>query len=171
MVQSRYAAVSRFTGNGVVFADSRTESYDGVVPATGFGPDLRKLLPEVKGVLDSRGMPVATGQATRAVGLFAQRAYFSAARAPRQRGNCARLALKRGKSAAVPKPICARASRISNEPRALRRHVQPPTAAGRVVASVSLRGSIEALGQHFPAALDPKGNCDDRSAARNIAAG
>ncbi len=63
--------IDRLTSDGVVFAHSTTaEKFDGVVLATGFRPDLRSLLPDTNGVFDSRGMPVATGQATSEPGLF-----------------------------------------------------------------------------------------------------
>ena len=62
--------IDRFTRDGVVFADTPAEPFDGVILATGFRPDLRTLLPEVAGVLDEHGMPVTTGRATAAPGLF-----------------------------------------------------------------------------------------------------
>jgi cation diffusion facilitator CzcD-associated flavoprotein CzcO len=62
--------IDRFTSNGVVFSDSPAEKFDCIVLATGFRPDLRKLLPEANGVLDGQGMPAATGQATLEPGLF-----------------------------------------------------------------------------------------------------
>jgi len=62
--------ISRFTADRVVFADAKEEPFDAVILATGFRPDLRRLLPEVAGVLDERGMPLTTGRATRAPGLY-----------------------------------------------------------------------------------------------------
>jgi cation diffusion facilitator CzcD-associated flavoprotein CzcO len=59
-----------FTRDGVAFVDSPPEPFDSVILATGFRPDLRALLPDVTGVFDERGMPLATGQATREPGLF-----------------------------------------------------------------------------------------------------
>ena len=38
--------------------------------ATGFRPDLGRLIPDVEGVLDADGMPRVTGQATNAPGLY-----------------------------------------------------------------------------------------------------
>jgi cation diffusion facilitator CzcD-associated flavoprotein CzcO len=62
--------IERFTADGVVFADGRAERFDAIVLATGFRPDLRPLFPQVHGVLDETGMPVATGRATPEPGLF-----------------------------------------------------------------------------------------------------
>jgi len=62
--------IERFTSHGVVFSDFPEEKFDCIILATGFRPDLRKLLPDVKGVFDGQGMPVATGRATREPGLF-----------------------------------------------------------------------------------------------------
>ena len=62
--------IDHFTREGVVFSDGRAESYDAVVLATGFCPDLRALLPDARGVLDERGLPLTTGQVTNEPGLF-----------------------------------------------------------------------------------------------------
>jgi cation diffusion facilitator CzcD-associated flavoprotein CzcO len=62
--------IDRFTNDGVVFSDTPAETFDCIILATGFSPDLRKLLPEAKGVFDRHGMPLATGQATLEPGLF-----------------------------------------------------------------------------------------------------
>jgi cation diffusion facilitator CzcD-associated flavoprotein CzcO len=62
--------IDRFTSDGVVFSNARAETFDCIILATGFSPDLRKLLPEAKGVLDRHGMPLATGRATLEPGLF-----------------------------------------------------------------------------------------------------
>ena len=37
--------IDRFTSDGVVFTDARTEKFDAVILATGFRPDLRQLFP------------------------------------------------------------------------------------------------------------------------------
>jgi hypothetical protein len=42
--------IGRVTRDGVIFSDSHTEKLDGVILATGFHPDPRKLLPEAHGV-------------------------------------------------------------------------------------------------------------------------
>ena len=39
--------VDRFTANGVVFTDASTEEFEAVILATGFRPDLRRLVPDV----------------------------------------------------------------------------------------------------------------------------
>jgi cation diffusion facilitator CzcD-associated flavoprotein CzcO len=62
--------IDRFTPDGVVFAGGREEKFDAVVLATGFRSDLRRLLPDVDGVLDQHGAPRVTGQATAAPGLY-----------------------------------------------------------------------------------------------------
>jgi cation diffusion facilitator CzcD-associated flavoprotein CzcO len=62
--------IDRFTPDGVVFADAMQEKFDAVILATGFRPDLRRLIPDVDGVFDARGMPRVTGRATAAPGLY-----------------------------------------------------------------------------------------------------
>lgn len=62
--------IDRFTGNGVVFSEASAETFDCIILATGFRPDLRKLLPEAHGVFDDHGMPLASGLATSEPGLF-----------------------------------------------------------------------------------------------------
>jgi hypothetical protein len=62
--------VDRYTPDGVVFADARAEPFDAVILATGFRPDLRRLMPDVQGVFDRHGMPLVTGQVTAAPGLY-----------------------------------------------------------------------------------------------------
>ena len=62
--------IDRFTADGVAFTDAKTENFDAVILATGFRPDLRRLLPDVDGVFGQHGMPVVTGQATAAPGLY-----------------------------------------------------------------------------------------------------
>lgn len=62
--------IERFTTDGVVFSDGTAEKIDAVILATGFRPDLRRLLPDVDGVFDGHGMPLVTGRATTAPGLY-----------------------------------------------------------------------------------------------------
>ena len=62
--------VGRFTADGIVFADARTEKFDAVILATGFRPDLRRLIPDAEGLLDGHGMPLVTGAATSLPGLY-----------------------------------------------------------------------------------------------------
>jgi cation diffusion facilitator CzcD-associated flavoprotein CzcO len=62
--------IHRLTADGVVFDDGGSEKFDAIILATGFRPDLRQLLPEVEGVFDAHGMPLVTGGATRAPGLY-----------------------------------------------------------------------------------------------------
>jgi thioredoxin reductase len=63
-------AIDRFVPDGVGFADATVEKFDAVILATGFQPDLRRLIPDVEGVFDRRGMPLQTGRATDAPGLY-----------------------------------------------------------------------------------------------------
>ncbi|HEX7565006.1 MAG TPA: NAD(P)/FAD-dependent oxidoreductase [Bradyrhizobium sp.] len=62
--------IDRLTPDGVVFADATREEFGAIILATGFRPDLRQLVPDVDGVFDSSGMPLVTGQATSAPGLY-----------------------------------------------------------------------------------------------------
>ena len=62
--------IDRLTLDSVIFDDARSEQFDAVILATGFRPDLRQLLPDVKGVFDSHGMPLVTGKATDVPGLY-----------------------------------------------------------------------------------------------------
>jgi cation diffusion facilitator CzcD-associated flavoprotein CzcO len=62
--------IDRLTSGGIVFDDGRSEDFDAIVLATGFRPDLRRLIPDVDGVFDAHGTPRVTGQATDAPGLY-----------------------------------------------------------------------------------------------------
>jgi cation diffusion facilitator CzcD-associated flavoprotein CzcO len=62
--------IDRFTPDGVVFANGTTGKFDAIILATGFRPDLRQLIPDVEGVFDKHGMPLATGRASNAAGLY-----------------------------------------------------------------------------------------------------
>jgi thioredoxin reductase len=62
--------IDRFMTDGVIFTGESTEKFDAVILATGFRPDLRKLLPGVSDVFDQHGMPLVTGQRTSAPGLY-----------------------------------------------------------------------------------------------------
>jgi len=62
--------IDHFTSDGVTFADGMAETFDAVILATGFRPDLRRLVPDVEGVFDRHGMPLVTGQTTAAPGLY-----------------------------------------------------------------------------------------------------
>jgi cation diffusion facilitator CzcD-associated flavoprotein CzcO len=63
-------AIERFTRAGVAFAEGGAESYDAVILATGFKPDLRRLLPDADGVLDASGRPLISDQPTVQPGLY-----------------------------------------------------------------------------------------------------
>jgi cation diffusion facilitator CzcD-associated flavoprotein CzcO len=62
--------IDHFTPDGVVFADAAGEEFDAVILATGFRPDLRAIMPDVEGIFDKHGMPLVTGRATAAPGLY-----------------------------------------------------------------------------------------------------
>jgi cation diffusion facilitator CzcD-associated flavoprotein CzcO len=62
--------IDRFAADGVVFVGGIREEFDAVILATGFRPDLRKLLPDVGNVFDRRGLPRVTGRPTEAPGLY-----------------------------------------------------------------------------------------------------
>ena len=62
--------IDRFVSDGVVFGNGHSESFDAVILATGYRPDLRRLLPDVDGVFDHHGIPLVTGAATHAPGLY-----------------------------------------------------------------------------------------------------
>jgi cation diffusion facilitator CzcD-associated flavoprotein CzcO len=64
------SGIDRLTADGVVFDDGRSENFEAIILATGFRPDLRSLLPDVEGLFDEKGMPLAVGRATVAPGLF-----------------------------------------------------------------------------------------------------
>jgi cation diffusion facilitator CzcD-associated flavoprotein CzcO len=62
--------IDRLAPDGVVFADGESRKFDAIILATGFRPDLRQLMPDLEGVFDRHGMPLVTGQATHAPGLY-----------------------------------------------------------------------------------------------------
>lgn len=63
-------AVTQLTPTGALFADGKSESFDAIIAATGFGSDLANIL-EPGDVLDKSGEPVAvSGFPTSKPGLF-----------------------------------------------------------------------------------------------------
>jgi cation diffusion facilitator CzcD-associated flavoprotein CzcO len=62
--------IDRLTPDGAVFDDGKAFEFDAIILATGFRPDLRRLIPDVEGVFDGHGMPLLTGQPTAAPGLY-----------------------------------------------------------------------------------------------------
>jgi hypothetical protein len=62
--------IDRITDTGVVFADGADERFDAIVLATGFRPDLRRLIPSEDALFDQHGMPRVTGRPTAASGLY-----------------------------------------------------------------------------------------------------
>lgn len=62
--------IDRFTSDGVVFSDQNAQKFDAIILATGFRPDLRKLLPDLNHVLSKEGQPLVTGRTTSEPGLY-----------------------------------------------------------------------------------------------------
>jgi cation diffusion facilitator CzcD-associated flavoprotein CzcO len=62
--------IARFTTDGAVFVDATSEPFDAVILATGFRPNLRRLIPDVEGIFDRHGVPLVTGRPTVASGLY-----------------------------------------------------------------------------------------------------
>jgi cation diffusion facilitator CzcD-associated flavoprotein CzcO len=62
--------IDHLTREGVVFADSASGNFDAIILATGFRPDLRRLIPDEAGVFDRHGMPRVTGRPSGAPGLY-----------------------------------------------------------------------------------------------------
>src|SRR5208283_4504819 len=62
--------VACFAPKTATFTRSQPEPFDAVILATGFRPDLRALLPDVRGVLSGSGRPLVSGRPTAEPGLF-----------------------------------------------------------------------------------------------------
>jgi len=63
-------AVDCLTRGGAIFADGRSEAFDAIIAATGFGTGLASLV-DVPGVIDTAGEPLAAnGEATAQPGLY-----------------------------------------------------------------------------------------------------
>ena len=62
--------IASFGPATVAFAGSPPESFDAVILATGFRPDLRPLLPDADRALDQNGRPLISGGPTAVPGLF-----------------------------------------------------------------------------------------------------
>ena len=62
--------IAGFTPEGVEFKQSPAERFDAIILATGFRPDLRRLIPDEAGVFDRHGMPRVTGRPSSAAGLY-----------------------------------------------------------------------------------------------------
>jgi cation diffusion facilitator CzcD-associated flavoprotein CzcO len=61
--------IDRFAGDVVRFDNGVTEAFDVIILATGFRPDLRRLVPDNEAALDSQGLPRVTGRPA-APGLY-----------------------------------------------------------------------------------------------------
>jgi cation diffusion facilitator CzcD-associated flavoprotein CzcO len=64
------SGIEHLTADDVVFSDGTVGSFDAIITATGYRPDLRRLVPNVDGVFDQGGMPRVTGHPTAAPGLY-----------------------------------------------------------------------------------------------------
>ena len=62
--------IDRLTAHGVGFTGGASEPFDAIILATGFRPDLRRLVPDHDGLFDRNGMPRVTGRSTAAPGLY-----------------------------------------------------------------------------------------------------
>ena len=62
--------IETFSPNTVAFVGGPLESFDAVILATGFRPDLRALLPDARGALSDAGKPLVSGRPTAEPGLF-----------------------------------------------------------------------------------------------------
>ena len=62
--------IERIDGATVHFTDQTSGSYDAIIAAIGFAPDLRRLLPETPAVLSDAGAPQITGRPSGAPGLW-----------------------------------------------------------------------------------------------------
>jgi hypothetical protein len=62
--------IMRISGANVHFDDGTHEAFDIIIPATGYRPNLRPLLPDHQDVLDRSGGPLTCGHTTPHVGLF-----------------------------------------------------------------------------------------------------
>ena len=62
--------IERFARDGVVFADTGAERFDAVILATGYRPDLRRLLPDAQAALDANGAARVSDAASAEPGLF-----------------------------------------------------------------------------------------------------
>ncbi len=79
-------AIESFESNGVRFVEGSPATFDAVIMATGFKPDLRALLPDAKGVLDAAGKPLVSDKPTAEPGLYFVGAIASATGQIRQIG-------------------------------------------------------------------------------------
>ena len=62
--------IERFTSTGVVFQDDKEESFDVVVLATGYRPELAEFLRSAEGVHDENGAPRSNRGTTSSPGLY-----------------------------------------------------------------------------------------------------
>ncbi|MBI1259700.1 MAG: SidA/IucD/PvdA family monooxygenase [Chloroflexi bacterium] len=65
-----YPAIERFTPNGVHFANGAAESFEAVILATGYRPNLSSYLKPVANVTDATGIPLISGAVSNLPGLY-----------------------------------------------------------------------------------------------------
>ena len=63
-------APAEFEGAACTFVDGSMAVYDTIILATGYRVDLRSLLPDADGVLDTQGRPIVSGGPTAQKGLY-----------------------------------------------------------------------------------------------------
>jgi cation diffusion facilitator CzcD-associated flavoprotein CzcO len=64
------SGIDQVTAGGVVFADGKSEPFDAIILATGFRPDLRRLIPGNDGLFGPLGLPRVTGKPSAMPGLY-----------------------------------------------------------------------------------------------------
>lgn len=63
-------AEKAFDDRMIIFADGSSGEYDAVILATGYRPDLRRLLPDCSDLLTEEGAPLRSGPDSGRDGLF-----------------------------------------------------------------------------------------------------
>src|SRR4029079_17639376 len=82
--------IDRLLPDGVVFEDGRTENFEVIILATGFRPDLRRLVRDVDTCSTTRA------RRSRWAARRRLRVFISADRSPHRPANCARSVWKLG---------------------------------------------------------------------------
>jgi indole-3-pyruvate monooxygenase len=85
-----YPGIERFTSDGVIFSDGRTQAFDAVILATGYRPRVNTLLSSVPAVYDPEGTPLSSGQEMAGSCLYFCGFYISPTGMLREIGNEAR---------------------------------------------------------------------------------
>lgn len=79
-----YPGIERFTEDGVIFSDGKSQPFDAVILATGYHVELNHLIKGSDTLFDSRGAPIDSGHATAKPGLYFCGFYNSASGLLRQ---------------------------------------------------------------------------------------